>query len=194
MQRFWIFLVCYVAGIAVASAQETLNGGSDGFDPVDPIFEHELVLEDLQRRLDVASMRYLIASEIAKIAEEESKTTISQAGGSKQLRLKSISEAMARQSNPGRISLVTSRLTAGQSRRELCDLKWFMAFQCNGLPECAVEMNDNACGGVESDGEPMNMTVQYACGKPEDPEYETRNGEFKFRSLTKPSNAYLTCY
>lgn len=186
-----LFFMAAFVGAFPAGAQENtgdLTGNGD------PVFEHETELEDLQRRLEVASMRFLIASEIAKIAEEESKTAVSQAAGAEQRRLKSISEATARQSNPGRISMVTARLTTGAGRAELCDLKWYLAYKCNGLPECAVEMNSNACGGTSGNAEPIDLTVQYACGKPEDPEYETRRGEFRYRDLQKPGTAYLTCY
>ena len=90
--------------------------------------------------------------------------------------------------------MVTSRLTQGPGRAEICDLKWFMAYQCNGLPECAVDLNNEVCGGSSGAGEPVDLTVQYACGKPEDPAYETRMGEFRYDALGKATQAYLTCY
>lgn len=160
----------------------------------DPGIVHQDELADLQRRLEIASLRFLIASEIAKIAEEEAKTAVSQAEGAEKLKEKTVAEATSRQGSPNRIAMVTSRLTTGPNRRELCDLKWYMAYSCNGLPECAVNLEKSACAEANLDGLTLDLTIQYACGKPDDEGYETRRGEFTFASLDRSPTAYLTCY
>ena len=189
MKRFVTVISAALLWANIGFGQEDLTLDDGG----DPTLSHEANLDDLQRKLEVASMRFLIASEIAKIAEEEAKTAISQAEGAEQKRLKTIAETTSRQSSPGRISLVTARLVAAGSGLE-CDAKWMMAYSCNGLPECAVELDPSVCGSSAASTTPMNMVVNYACGKPDNPEYENRRGEFSFQDLSNKSMAYLTCY
>ena len=190
MKRLAMPLLAVAAlSFGAANAQETAE---TSLSEAELKLAHEAELSDLQRKLDVASMRFMIASEIAKIAEEEAKTAIAQAEGAEHKKIKTDADVNSRQSTPSRISLMTANLRP-KGGGPLCEAKWFVAYHCNGRPECAVEMEASACGGASA-RQAMDMTVEYMCGKPEDEGFETRKGEFSFQGLGSMSTAFLTCY